>query len=256
MAGGLPMVSVDWPAPPGVQAVVTTRNGGVSSRPWEALNLGPNVGDSEASLKENRRRLQAAARLPSAPRWMHQVHGVIVADLDTLAEGIVPEADAAVASHPGVVCAVLTADCLPVLLAAADGSVVAAAHAGWRGLAAGVLEQTVTALRAKMPVARPVTAWLGPAIGPTNFEVGEDVRSAFLSHDAAAAAAFTRRAENRWLCNLYELARQRLAAAGVTAVSGGGLCTYADEARFYSHRRDVQHRHRVATGRMAALIWR
>jgi YfiH family protein len=250
------MVPVDWRAPPGVEAVSTARNGGVSSRPWDALNLATHVGDAEHSVKENRRRLRAAARLPAEPRWLRQVHGMAVADLDTLPEGVVPEADAAVATRPGVVCAVLTADCLPVLLAAADGTGVAAAHAGWRGLAAGVVEETVAALRARLPAGAALLAWLGPAIGPANFEVGEEVRTAFLAHDAAAAGAFTRRGDGHWHADLYQLARQRLAALGITAVSGGGLCTYADGARFYSHRRDVQHRQLPATGRMATLIWR
>lgn len=257
MAAGIPCIDVDWPAAvPGVRALATTRAGGVSALPWDCLNLGAHVGDTEASVAENRRRLQAAAGLPAAPRWLRQVHGVAVADLDFLPPGVVPEADAAVATRPGVVCAVLTADCLPVLLAAADGSGVAAAHAGWRGLAAGVVEQSVAALRARLKPGTALLAWLGPAIGPANFEVGPDVHAAFLAHDAAAADAFTPGSDGRWLCDLYRLARQRLAALGIAAVTGGGLCTYADGARFYSHRRDVQHRRLAATGRMASLIWR
>lgn len=253
----VPFIQVDWggTAPPGVGAVASTRAGGVSAAPWDALNLGAHVGDAEGHVAENRRRLRAAAGLPAAPRWLAQVHGVAVADLDALPEGVVPEADAAVSSRPGVVCAVLTADCLPVLLAAADGRAVAAAHAGWRGLAAGVLEQTVASLRAKLPAGAPLLAWLGAAIGPANFEVGEEVRAAFLAHDPAAASAFTPGSPGRWLCDLYALARQRLAALGVTSVAGGGLCTYADDARFYSHRRDVQHRGLASTGRIASLIW-
>jgi YfiH family protein len=155
-----------------------------------------------------------------------------------------------------VVCVVRTADCLPVLFAAADGSAVAVSHAGWRGLAAGVLEATVAALRARLPVDLPLRAWLGPAIGPAHFEVGEEVRAAFLVADAGAEVAFTRGRADRWMCNLYTLARRRLAALDITDIAGGGLCTYADEARFFSFRRDVQHRGLDATGRMATLIWR
>lgn len=215
----------DWPAPPGVHALVTTRAAGVE-----------------------------AAALPAGPRWLKQVHGITVADLDLLPAGVVPEADAAVATHPGTVCAVRTADCLPVLLAATDGSVVAAAHAGWRGLAAGVLEATVAALRSRSR--SPLIAWLGPAIGPANFEVGGEVREAFLAHDAAAAAAFARGRGDRWLADLYLLARLRLRASGVGQTGGGGFCTYADGVRFHSHRRDVTHGGLDATGRMAALVWR
>jgi YfiH family protein len=197
------------------------------------------------------------AALPGAPRWLHQVHGIAVADLDRLPrDGLEPVADAAVTTQAGVVCVVRTADCLPVLLAAEDGSAVAAVHAGWRGLAAGVLETTVAALRARMPLHLQLRAWLGPAISPGNFEVGEEVRTAFLAADAGAGSAFTRGRADRWMCDLYSLARRRLAALDITDVAGGGLCTYADEARFFSFRRDVQHRGLEVTGRMAALIWR
>ena len=183
------------------------------------------------------------------------MHGTDVADLDTADEGIAV-ADAAVCSRSTVVCAVLTADCLPVLLAARDGSAVGVAHAGWRGLAAGVIEATAQALRARVPAGTALQAWLGPAIGAAHFEVGADVLETFTSHDGAAASAFTPNASGRWQCDLYLLARQRLRAAGIDDISGGGLCTYSDPVRFYSHRRDVQHRGQPATGRMAALIWR
>lgn len=227
-------IEPDWQAAPGVHALVTTRAAGDQAIPRHAL-----------------------PSLPGVPRWLCQVHGVAVADLDRLpAEAPEPVADAAVTTRPRVVCVVRTADCLPVLFAAADGSAVAAAHAGWRGLAAGVLEAAVAALRQRVAPSIALRAWLGPAIGPESFEVGEEVRAAFLAADAAAGTAFVKGREGRWLCDLYTLARRRLAAQGVTDVSGGGLCTYADEARFFSHRRDVQHRGLDATGRMASFIWR
>lgn len=224
-------IQPDWPVPAGVRALVTTRV----------------AGDFAAGAP-------LPPQLPGAPCWLRQVHGVGVADLDLQPAGE-PEADASFARRRGTVCVVRTADCLPVLFAAADASVVAAAHAGWRGLAAGVLENTVTALRARMPPDTAVLAWLGPAIGPARFEVGEEVRAAFLARDAGCGEAFTAGTAGRWMCNLYTLARRRLAALGVTQVSGGGLCTYEDEARFYSHRRDVQHRGLDATGRMASFVW-
>jgi hypothetical protein len=190
--------------------------------------------------------------LPSAPHWLHQVHGIEVADLD--AQSQPPDADAAITRTPGVVCAIRTADCLPVLLAASDGSAVGAAHAGWRGLAAGVVEATVAGMRAGMGEVS-LGAWLGPAIGAAHFEVGDEVRAAFIARDPAAAAAFAQNLRGRWQCDLYLLARQRLMACGVNDISGGGLCTYADPARFHSYRRDVQHQGMPTTGRMATLIW-
>jgi len=191
--------------------------------------------------------------LPSAPRWLEQVHGKRVVDLD--AEPGMPEADAAFTCSAGVVSAIRTADCLPVLLAAADGCVVGAAHAGWRGLAAGVLEETVAAMRARMKPGVAVVAWLGPAISASHFEVGDEVRAAFLAYDAAASEAFTRNERGRWQCDLFLLARQRLNSCGVSEIAGGGMCTYADRSRFYSHRRDVQHEGQSTTGRMVTLIW-
>lgn len=194
------------------------------------------------------------AGLPSLPRWLKQVHGKVVADLDAPGDAL-PVADAAITTRPGVVCVVRTADCLPVLLAAADGSAVGAAHAGWRGLADGVIETAVAALRARVGAGVPLQAWLGPAIGPGSFEVGDEVRAAFLAADAGAGVAFTAGRDSRWFCDLYLLARRRLAALGIDAVAGGGQCTYAQEAHFFSHRRDVQHRRLDATGRMASFIW-
>lgn len=256
MATDLPLLPADWRAPPGVQAVATTRVGGVSAAPMDTLNLAIHVGDLPGAVAENRHRLRAAAGLADEPRWLRQVHGSTVADLDALPEDSLPQADAAVTRRPGTVCAVLSADCLPVLFAAADGSVVGAAHAGWRGLAAGVLEATVAALRSRATPGAELVCWIGPGIGAANFEVGGEVRAAFLAADPQAGAAFERGREGRWWCDLVQLARRRLAALGVTAVGGGNWCTYADEQRFYSHRRDVQHRGHASTGRSATLIWR
>jgi len=236
-------ISPDWPAPANVRAAVTTRSGGVSVGPYASLNLGDHVGDEPVAVAENRARLVHALALPAEPGWLKQVHGTCVLDA-ALADG--READAGFATGPGVVCAVLTADCLPVLFCDRHGTHVAAAHAGWRGLAAGMLERTVEALG--VPPGD-VLAWLGPAIGPEAFEVGEEVRAEFLRHDARAAEAFRPSPEGRWLADLYALARLRLQRQGVTAIHGGGLCTFRDAARFYSYRRDG------VTGRMASLVW-
>jgi len=231
----------DWPAPPNVRALVTTRSGGVSSGPYASLNLGDHVGDDPAAVAENRRRLRAL--LPAEPVWLEQVHGTRCLDAAQAADR---RADAALARSPGVICAVLTADCLPVLLCDAAGTAVAVAHAGWRGLAAGVIEATVAALG--LPGER-LLAWLGPAIGPTRFEVGDEVRATFLAHDPAAAAAFVACPNEKWRCDLYQLARQRLAALGVRRPAGADFCTAGDTERFFSYRRDG------STGRMASLVW-
>ena len=237
-----------WNVSERVCAVMTTRKGGVSPDPWNSLNLGIHVGDSPAAVSENRRRLQQSAALPSEPAWLEQVHGTTVVDLDVSSER---RGDASTTRVPGVVCAIQVADCMPVLLAARDGSVVGAAHAGWRGLASGVLEETV---RTMVSSPEQLVAWLGPAIGPTSFEVGDDVLAAFengaSAHQRAhVTAAFTRNARGRWSCNLYALARLRLQALGIEDISGGNWCTFEDVGRFFSYRRDGQ------TGRMAALIW-
>lgn len=233
----------EWQVPAG--ALVTTREGGTSAGAYASLNFGLRSGDDEAAVRENWRRLEAL--LPSPPVWLRQVHGTRVADADAArAEGGEPEADAAVARRPGTVCAVLVADCMPVLLADESGQVVAAAHAGWRGLCGGVLEATVDAMRVDP---RRLIAWLGPAIGARAYEVGDEVREAFVARDAAVAEAFRAARPGHWLLDLYTVARQRLAARDVTRVHGGGLCTYSDPARFFSYRRDGK------TGRMAALIW-
>ncbi|WP_028080517.1 peptidoglycan editing factor PgeF [Solimonas soli] len=236
----------DWPAPAGVHALQTTRLGGVSAGPYASLNLGSNTADDPARVASNRARLRAALALPREPAWLRQVHGCTVVDAATVA-GEAPAADAGQSGLPGVVCAVLTADCLPVLFCADDGSWVAAAHAGWRGLAAGVLEATLRC--APLPPAR-LMAWLGAAIGPGHFEVGPEVREAFVGARPEAGAAFAPGRGDRWQADLYALARLRLAGAGLLRVHGGGLCTYADAVRFYSFRREPH------TGRMAALIWR
>jgi hypothetical protein len=198
------------------------------------------------AVRESRELLREWLRLPAEPVWLQQVHGVEVSDLDRRDVLDPPTADAAVTREPGRVCVIQVADCMPVLFAARDGSAVGAAHAGWRGLAGGVLEATVR----KLGVApSEVLAWLGPAISQEHFEVGDDVRNAFVSYDPSAASAFVPNARGRWQCDLYALARLRLAALGVRHVSGGGWCTFADPARFFSYRRDGQ------CGRMAALVW-
>jgi hypothetical protein len=237
----------DWPAPTQVRAYVTTRAGGVSTGAFAALNLAEHVGDVPQAVAENRARLRAELQLPTAPLWLSQVHGCDVAVADATGASLVaPVADAAVTSRPGQVLAVLTADCLPVLLCDRAGRSCAAVHAGWRGLERGVLEAAVKQLH--VPPAA-LLAWLGPAIGPECFEVGPEVRAAFVGADAGAAEAFVSGAGDRWFADLFTLARRRLAALGVTEVSGGGLCTASDPGRFYSYRRDGR------TGRMATLIW-
>jgi YfiH family protein len=236
-----------WPAPPKLRAAFTLRSGGVSTAPFDSLNLGAHVGDEAAAVAENRRRVRTQLRLPEEPAWMEQVHGTTVLDLDVRTHPAGIAADAALTRRPGSVCAVQVADCLPILLALRDGSAVAAAHAGWRGLVAGVLEATVKSLEVEP---QRLMAWLGPGIGPAHFEVGDEVRSAFLARDADAGGAFASNARGRWQCDLAGLAKRRLAALGVTAVFGGGWCTYADAPRFFSYRRDGR------CGRMAALIWR
>jgi YfiH family protein len=233
----------EWAAPAGVRAAMTTRRGGVSQAPYASFNLAQHVGDDPAAVAENRRRLRAALALPAEPAWLEQVHGARVAILPSQAED---PADGAVTFGHGAVCAVLVADCLPVFLASRGGDRVGLAHAGWRGLAAGVVEATIAALDCDPAT---LVAWLGPCIGPDAFEVGGEVRDAFLAGDPAAASAFRAGRGDRWLADLPALARRRLAKAGVADVSGGGLCTHSDRARFYSYRRDG------ATGRMAALAW-
>jgi hypothetical protein len=233
----------DWPANAGVRALSTVRFGGISLAPYASLNLGDHVGDDPAAVAENRRRLVVAAGLPAEPVWLAQVHGTTVADLDATPA---ITADAAFTRQPGRVCAILTADCLPVLLTEESGGVVAAAHAGWRGLAGGVIEATVRAVGE--PPGR-LMAWLGPAIGPDHFEVGAEVREAMLREDPRASGAFTLNARGRFMADLGALARRRLEALGVSRIYGNGQCTYTDADRYFSHRRDG------TTGRQATLIW-
>jgi len=240
------LLQFDWRLPAGVHAAFTTRAGGVSAPPWDSFNVATHVGDDPARVSANRARLKTLLALPAEPAWLNQVHGTVVADLDSPMQGVIA-ADAAVARESGRVCVVMVADCLPVLFASRDGTRIAAAHAGWRGLASGVLEQTVTALG--VPGAQ-LTAWLGPAISIEHFEVGDDVRTAFVDADREAAAAFVSNARGRWQADLVALARRRLSALDITDVSGGQWCTFADRERFYSHRREGKG------GRMAALIWR
>ncbi len=239
-----------WAAMPAtVGALSTTRRGGVSAAPYDdgarggGLNLGLHVGDDAGSVMRNRAMLQA--QLPGAPVWLNQVHGADVVDAGTV-KGM-PDADASIATRPGVVCAIMTADCLPVLFADREGTVVGAAHAGWRGLAQGVLQNTVARMREAG--ATDITAWLGPAIGPQAFEVGAEVRAAFADLDPAAAAAFAMKPDGKYLADIYRLARLALAGCGVQQIDGGDFCTVSDESRFYSYRRD-----RVS-GRMASLVW-
>lgn len=237
----------DWPAPSRVHAAITTRLGpGISAPPFDRFNLGLRSGDSVDAVEANRSALQQALRLPSAPRWLRQVHGVNVAELGPLPSADEPQADAAVSHIPGTVLSILTADCLPVLFCADDGSEIGAAHAGWRGLAGGVLEATLSQLQT--PPSRLLT-WLGPCIGAASYEVGEEARSAFVASDTGAAGCFAATRAGHWLCDLAALARRRLQAAGVRRIHGGGFDTLAD-ARFYSYRRDG-----ARSGRFASLIW-
>lgn len=232
----------EWPAPANVRALQTTRRGGVSSSPWGGFNLGDHVGDDPVQVAANRAALRR--HLPDGPGWLKQVHGIAAVDLADCPKAV--EADASYSRVAGQVCVVMTADCLPVLFCDRAGTVVAAAHAGWRGLLDGILEATLDAMSAD---AGEILAWLGPAIGPEAFEVGDEVRTAFVARDPAAAVAFRTGQPGKWLADLEVLARQRLVQAGVTAIHGGGMCTVSDAERFFSYRRDGQ------TGRMATLIW-
>lgn len=232
----------EWPAPAHVRALITTRSGGVSSGPYASFNLGELTDDARDAVSENKRRLTAL--LPSAPRWLRQVHGDRVVEADKVFATV--EADASYTRSAGTVCAVKIADCMPVLLCDRRGQSVAIAHAGWRGLSQGVVENTVQALAIEPEL---LVAYLGPAIGPDVFEVGDDVYTAFCRDHPDAQSAFRPLRPGKWLADLFELGRQRLVRAGVSAIYGGGICTVADPVRFYSHRRD-----RI-TGRMAALIW-
>ncbi|WP_413722189.1 purine nucleoside phosphorylase YfiH [Sodalis sp. RH23] len=234
----------DWPAPANVRACSTTRRGGVSHPPYDSLNLGDHVGDDADAVAENRQRLIALAGLPAAPRWLQQVHGTDVATLTGDAPAL-NQADAAYTREIGQVCAIMTADCLPVLFCDRAGTEVAAAHAGWRGLCAGILENTLAGFHAD---AGSIMAWLGPAIGPASFEVGAEVKAAFVDRDPQAADAFLPHGD-KYLADIYHLARLRLRAAGVGQIYGGDRCTVTQAASYFSYRRDG------VTGRMATLVW-
>jgi polyphenol oxidase len=235
----------DWPAPIRVKALTTTRMiDGFSKAPFDQFNLGDHVGDERAAVAANRAKLCDKLGLFDAPRWLKQVHGTGVIELPNSHRA---EADASYTHHPEQVCTILTADCLPILLAAYDGSEVAAIHAGWRGLAAGVIEACIAKLRTR-PV--DLLAWFGPAIGPGAYEVGPDVRNVFVQHAREAEMAFRAASNDRFLADLYFLARLRLQAVGVRSIYGGHLCTFSDPQRFYSYRRDG-----ASTGRMASMIW-
>lgn len=237
----------DWPTPSNVKSLFTTRNGGGSSAPYASLNLGDHVGDEPLIVKQNRALLRRF--LPGEPEWLQQVHGTKSVNLDEHDCTSPCEGDAAFSRCPGVICTVLVADCLPILLCDRAGAVVAVIHAGWRGMAEGIIERTVSAIG---KLNTPLMAWLGPAIGPDHFEVGEEVRKTFIEHDETSALAFISRSprnNGKWLADLFLLARQRLTNAGVAEIYGGGECTFSDPARFFSYRRDGK------TGRMAGLIW-
>jgi len=245
----LPWLRPEWEAPSRVRAAFTMRSGGVSAPPWDSLNLGRHVGDDPRAVALNRQRVVQGLALPAEPCWLEQVHGSEVYEVDAAAPTDAappPRADAAVTRQSGVVLAIQVADCLPVLLAAEDGSVLGAAHAGWRGLVGGVIEQTVATMGT--PPER-LVAWLGPCIGPERFEIGAEVREAFLGA-GDAPEAFREGSAGRWLCDLPAIARARLQRLGVGRVAGGSWCTVADPAQFFSHRRDQ------LTGRMAAMLWR
>jgi polyphenol oxidase len=254
----LSCIEPDWPAPVNVRAVATTRQGGTSVGPFASLNLGAHVGDDERAVIENRRRVRAALALPADPLWLNQVHGTTVVEAASSFSspppfdgggqggGAAPTADASCSHSPGQVCVVLTADCLPVLFCDREGSCVAAAHAGWRGLVGGVLDNTV---RAMGIAPGRLLAWLGPAIEQDAFEVGPEVREQFVAVSSDNAPAFTPNARGRWQADLYELARRQLAQLGVGHVYGGGFRCYADRDRFFSYRRDS------TTGRMATMVW-
>ncbi|WP_145562955.1 purine nucleoside phosphorylase YfiH [Yersinia aldovae] len=238
------LILPNWPMPATVKACSTTRYGGISEFPYDSLNLGTHVGDIATRVVVNRQSLVEQAGLPQMPVWLEQVHGTRVLHLSGQAISDV-QADAVYSRVAGQVCAVMTADCLPVLFCSLAGDEVAAAHAGWRGLCAGVLEQTLAQFSARPSS---IIAWLGPAIGPQQFEVGEEVKQAFIQIDAQSTAAFTP-SGSKYLADIYLLARLRLQAAGIHAIYGGDRCTVSEKQQFFSYRRDGM------TGRMASLVW-
>ena len=234
----------NWPAPDSVQAIATTRQGGFSLSPYDDLNLGLHVGDSSETVIKNRNFLAKTVSLPEQPRWLNQVHGTVVCSASDWKNG--DEADAIVSHISQQVCTIMTADCLPILLCNQQGDMVAAIHGGWRSLAAGIIEETLQQFECNP---KDIIIWLGPAIGPAHFEVGEDVYRAFTQHSKKAHLAFHQTGEHRYLANIYLLARQQLEALGIHSIYGGDFCTVSESSRFFSYRRDG------ATGRMASLIW-
>ena len=232
----------DWPAPEHVRAYSTTRKDGVSQGAWASLNLATHVKDDPVHVAENRRRLSEALAIPNEPYWLEQVHGTEVVRPELMTTHC---ADAAFTQQSDTPCVVMTADCLPVLFCDEQGTAVAATHAGWRGLAAGVLEQTLKCFDDPSKV----MAWMGPAIGPKHFEVGDEVREVFVQQHSQTESAFVESRPGHWMTDIFQLAQQRLSAAGVPKIYGGGVCTYADAYHFYSFRRES------ITGRMASLIW-
>ena len=238
------LIQPDWPAPNNIKAVITTRSSGVSEAKYSSFNLATHVNDDLQHVLKNRTLLKQNLKLPAEPVWLEQVHGAHVLDANKFSSN---QADASFSNNINQVCAVMTADCLPVLICNRQGTKVAAAHAGWRGLQAGVIESTIDALQEDPGNC---LLWLGPAIGPQAFEVGDEVRQAFVNEIPATAVAFVATRPGHWLADIYQLARIRLQKKGVNQIYGGGLCTFTDASRFYSYRRDGE------TGRMASLIWR
>lgn len=237
-------ISVNWPAPDSVRAIITTRNGGQSLTPYASFNLAEHVGDNPISVQKNRQALVRSAQLPAEPLWLRQTHSTRVIDASQWQADV--EADAIICDAPNQVCVVMTADCLPILITDKSGSQIAAVHAGWRGLLDGIIENTLAKFNAP---ASELMAWLGAAIGPEAFEVGPEVKEAFVAIDSRAESAFVPSHSDRFLADIYQLARQRLSAQGVSAIYGGDYCTYTEKERFFSYRRDG------ITGRMATLIW-
>lgn len=240
------MIIPGWQAPSHIHCASTLRVGGVSQAPYHALNLGTHVGDYSEDVAVNRQRLKEALNLPSDPLWLNQIHSHTVLDLDGTIDSV--DADAVMSRQVGVVCTVMTADCLPVLFTNRKGTAIAATHAGWRGLCDGILEQTVTAMQRESD--DEILAWLGPAIGALEFEVGAEVRQQFIDQQSQTESCFiASKNTGKWLADIYQLARTRLATVGVTQVTGGDRCTYTESESFYSYRREG------ITGRMASLIW-
>lgn len=240
----LEFITPDWTMPDHIQAYTTTRKGGISSTPYDSLNLANHVNDAAENVEKNRKTLATALKLPTSPLWLQQTHSTEVINSQDWYEGI--EADAIYCNQINHICAIMTADCLPLLLSNESGTEVAAIHAGWRGLADGIIEKTIAQFD---DAAEHIYAWLGPAIGPEKFEVGQDVYETFLSHDPMAEVAFQATDDSHFLADIYQLARLRLRQHGISRLSGGHYCTMTDASRFFSYRRDGE------TGRMVSLIW-